>query len=126
MSTGSDTISLALTLIVLFAALGLRVWLGKKAWAFHPEGYKGYLRDEAVNMLSLLIPAVVIGLGLRYQAMRSGPNDQSLWLFMALGVVLVLLFVRRGVKYIPFLRGAAERIQNARRAVYTEGKGASS
>jgi hypothetical protein len=126
MEMGSDMAALGFSLMVLIVALGLRVWLGKRAWSFHPQGAKGYIRDEAINMLALLIPAVLIGLGLRYLAMRSGPNEQSLYLALALGVVLVLLFVRRGVNYVPFFKDSAARIKAARKAVYDTKGGASS
>lgn len=103
---------------VSIVAISLRVLMGRQAWPFHPNSLKGYVTDEAIRMLAVLVPAIVFGFGLRFFMISANPSQaQSIWI-LPIGVIGIMLITRYAGKYISPVQKASERIMNARHQAY--------
>jgi len=102
------------SMTVLALATLLRWRVGKRSWARHPGGSRGYLRDVAVGMSSLL-PLIVAAVILRFMIAGdpAAATDPRFLVILGVGYVGVIIARR-----LPPLANARRRIEDARTASY--------
>lgn len=100
-----------LVLVFLAVALGLRLWLAKAAWGYHPGGMKGYLQDLVLETVISYAPMLLIIFGVRIYIDVNPQYGQSPMVFASIAVAVVSMMVARR---IPLVKAASTRMMKAR------------
>ncbi|ADU14444.1 MULTISPECIES: hypothetical protein [Asticcacaulis] len=100
-----------LVLVFLAVALGLRLWLAKAAWGYHPGGMKGYLQDLVLETVISYAPMLLIIFGVRIYIDVNPQYGQSPMVFASIAVAVVSMMVARR---IPLVKAASARMMKAR------------
>lgn len=100
-----------LVLVFLAVALGLRLWLAKAAWGYHPGGMKGYLQDLVLETVISYAPMLLIIFGVRIYIDVNPQYGQSPMVFASIAVAVVSMMVARR---IPLVKEASARMMKAR------------
>ncbi|MCA1934693.1 hypothetical protein [Asticcacaulis sp.] len=100
-----------LVLVFLAVALGLRLWLAKAAWGYHPGGMKGYLQDLVLETVISYAPMLLIIFGVRIYIDANPQYGQSPMVFASIAVAVVSMMVARR---IPLVKAASTRMMKAR------------
>lgn len=100
-----------LVLVFLAVALGLRLWLAKAAWGYHPGGMKGYFQDLVLETVISYAPMLLIIFGVRIYIDANPQYGQSPMVFASIAVAVVSMMVARR---IPLVKAASTRMMKAR------------
>lgn len=100
-----------LVLVFLAVALGLRLWLAKAAWGYHPGGMKGYLQDLVLETVISYAPMLLIIFGVRIYIDVNPQYGQSPMVFASIAIAVVSMMLARR---IPLVKAASARMMKAR------------
>jgi hypothetical protein len=100
-------------LIISLLILG-RWFFSRQAWAFHPGGSNGFLKDEFLRLGAIYFPFAFLMVGVRYYIYRFHPEYMQSPYFYA--AFLSIIVFRRLSVFIPFVRDAGKRLDAARKA----------
>ncbi|MBP2158234.1 MULTISPECIES: hypothetical protein [Asticcacaulis] len=107
---------MALTLVgVVFAVLGLTIYISRPNWPYHTGGAGGYIRDLVIYTFLPALPAFVAVIGFRVYAMLQPVSVDMTVNYVLIGVALLGLVVMRRM---PFVTAAQNRVRAARAARY--------
>ncbi|WP_343684584.1 hypothetical protein [Asticcacaulis sp.] len=103
--------SFLLVFVFLAVALGLRFWLVKAAWGFHPGGARGYLQDLVLETVISYAPMLLIIFGVKIYIDVNPQYAQSPMVFASIAIAIVSMMLARR---IPPVKAASERMMKAR------------
>lgn len=103
--------SFLLVFVFLIVAVGLRFWLAKAAWGYHPGGAKGYLQDLMIETAVSYAPMLVIIFGVKIYIDANPQYAQSPMVFASIAVAVVSMLA---AKRVPVVKAAFERMMKAR------------
>ncbi|BEV12307.1 hypothetical protein ATDW_28030 [Asticcacaulis sp. DW145] len=103
--------SFLLVFVFLAVALGLRFWLAKAAWGFHPGGARGYLQDLVLETVISYAPMLLIIFGVKIYIDVNPQYAQSPMVFASIAIAIVSMMLARR---IPPVKAASERMMKAR------------
>lgn len=106
-------LSLVLGCVVVFVVITLRWYFSKAAWPFHPDGSKGFFKDEFLRLGAIFLPYALLMVALKFYFGNYHPEMLRSPL-MPLFFLSIILFRRLSV-FVPFVREAGKRIDGARR-----------
>ena len=105
-------LSLGIGCAIIALIIVVRWLFSRDAWAFHPQGAKGFLVDEFLRLGAIFIPfaltimAVKLYVGAYHPEFLQSP-------YMPVFFLTIFLF-RRLAASIPFVKAAGQRIDDAR------------
>ncbi len=100
-------------LIISLLIIG-RWFFSRNAWAFHPGGSNGFLKDEFLRLGAIYFPFALLMVGARYYVYRFHPEYIASPYFYA--AFLSIVVFRRLSVFIPFVKNAGKRLDFARKA----------
>ncbi|MFT3998389.1 MAG: hypothetical protein QM667_13380 [Asticcacaulis sp.] len=103
--------SFLLVFVFLTVAIGLRFWLAKAAWSFHPKGAQGYLSDLVLETVLSYLPLLVIIFGVKLYIDTNPQYAQHPLVLGSIAVAVVSMLVARR---LPPVKAAAGRMYKAR------------
>jgi hypothetical protein len=106
-------LSLVIGCAIVSLIVFLRWYFSKKAWPFHPEGAKGFFKDEFLRLGAIFLPYALLMVALKFYFGQYHPELLSSP-YMPLFFLSIILFRRLAV-FVPFVRDAGNRIDAARR-----------
>jgi hypothetical protein len=101
---------------VVFAVLGLTIYISRPNWPYHAGGAAGYIRDLVIYTFLPALPAFLAVIGFRiYTLVTPGlAIDQNVNYVLIAVALLGLVVMRR----MPFVTAAQNRVRAARSARY--------
>ncbi|MDC7681756.1 hypothetical protein PQU92_00580 [Asticcacaulis sp. BYS171W] len=103
--------SFLLVIVFLTVAIGLRYMLGRAAFAFHPDGATGYLRDLLLETAVSYVPLLVIIFGVKLYIDANPQQAESPLVFASIGIAVVSMLL---AKRLPLVKAASTRMMKAR------------
>lgn len=114
-------ISSVISLIVVSLIVLIRWGVSHKAWAFHPEGPRGFLKDECVRWGAILLPYLVLSIAFKVFIYDLHPewNRPEVWV----GFAIVAIVGRRLLARHPFIKAMGRHIDLAKAQAKAAAKG---
>jgi uncharacterized BrkB/YihY/UPF0761 family membrane protein len=99
----------------LIVMLGLSIYLSRTSWPYHTAGAKGYVTDMLIYFFLPVVPMLVCVGGFSLLTLIRPDFENETTRMVLLGVALVGLL---GMRRLPFVAAAQERMRVARTARY--------
>ena len=105
-------ISTVVSLVVITLVVLVRWLLSRGAWAYHPGGGAGFLKDEFVRWGAILVPYIFLGILFKFYVYELHPklNTPQTWLIFAVCAIVFRQILRR----LPFVKAMGRHIDAAK------------
>lgn len=105
-------ISSAISVLVISLIVLIRWGVSHKAWAYHPGGASGFLKDECVRWGAILVPYLALSIGFKVFVYDLHPefNRPEVWG----GFIVVAIIGRRLLARVPYIKAMGRHIDLAK------------